>query len=119
MFWTFVIGLIIFCVIIGAIQSSAETKKMSEMSAPQRKQYQEVSHAAASHGPANAQLICPHCEERGKVHTKLVKQKKGVSGAKATGAIFTGGVSLLATGLSRKENLTEAYCRHCSSTWHF
>jgi len=37
---------------------------------------------------------------------KSVKAKQGISGGKATGAILTGGVSLLATGLSRKANLT-------------
>lgn len=50
---------------------------------------------------------------------KAVTRKKGVSGAKATGALMTGGVSLLATGLSRKEGLTQAHCEKCGSTWDF
>jgi len=48
-----------------------------------------------------------------------VKRKKGVSGAKATGAILTLGWSLLATGLSRKEEITQAHCENCQATWDF
>lgn len=64
-------------------------------------------------------MFCPHCQTAGQVWTKAAKQKKGVSGAKATGAILTGGVSLLATGLSRKEKVTEATCANCDSNWIF
>jgi hypothetical protein len=49
----------------------------------------------------------------------MVSRKAGISGGKATGAILTGGLSLLATGLSRKERLTEAHCDNCGSTWTF
>lgn len=66
-----------------------------------------------------AQTIrCPHCEVRGQVTTRLVKQKKGVSGGKATGAILTAGLSLFLTGLSRKEQVTELHCGSCGVTWH-
>jgi len=71
------------------------------------------------YGPVNPQLVCPHCQTRGRVHAKTVKVKKGISGGKATGAIITGGLSLLATGLSRKEMATQAHCDACGSTWHF
>lgn len=67
----------------------------------------------------SAQLICPHCQTKGSVTTRKVTKKTGISGAKATGAILTGGLSILATGLSRKEDLTEAHCSHCNSTWRF
>lgn len=67
----------------------------------------------------NAAMICPHCGANGSVTTEQVKVKKGVSGAKATAAVLTGGVSVLATGLSRKEELTKAYCTNCGNTWHF
>lgn len=73
----------------------------------------------SSKGPANPALVCPHCQTKGSVHTKSVRQKKGVSGGKATAAIFTGGLSLLATGLSRKERVTQAHCDACNSTWVF
>ena len=53
------------------------------------------------------------------VLTKHVEIKKGISGAKATGAILTAGVSLLATGLSRKEGQTQAHCENCNSIGYF
>ena len=73
----------------------------------------------AKHGALSEHMICPHCQTKGRVLTKPIQRKAGISGGKATGAILTGGVSLLATGLSRKEALTEAHCLNCSSTWHF
>lgn len=73
----------------------------------------------ARYGAPQPAFVCPHCQEKGKVLTKPIKKKAGISGAKATGAILTGGVSLLATGLSRKEAVTEAHCVNCNSTWHF
>ena len=72
-----------------------------------------------AHGPLRPEMICPHCQVKGKVHTQLVKHKKGISGGKAAGAILTGGLSILATGLSRKEKCTQAHCDNCGSTWEF
>lgn len=71
------------------------------------------------YGFINSAMLCPHCQTIGKVRTKNVTQKKGVSGGKATAALLTGGVSLLATGLSRKENSTQAHCTNCRNTWFF
>jgi hypothetical protein len=70
-------------------------------------------------GPVNPAMICPHCQAKGHIRTKLVDKKKGISGGKATAAILTGGVSLLATGLSRKEEFTQARCGNCQSVWVF
>jgi hypothetical protein len=67
----------------------------------------------------DAELVCPHCGKRGYVRTEQVRLKKGISGGKATGAILTGGISLVATGLSRKEDATKAQCSNCDSVWHF
>jgi hypothetical protein len=68
---------------------------------------------------SDSKLVCPHCQSKGSVTTKTVKRKKGISGAKATGAILTLGWSILATGLSRKEEETEAHCTACGATWHY
>jgi ribosomal protein L7/L12 len=68
-------------------------------------------------GPVNPELVCPHCQTKGQVHTKAVKVKKGISGGKATAAIFTAGVSLFATGLSRKDQVLQATCGKCKMTW--
>ncbi len=70
-------------------------------------------------GKQNPAITCPQCHKRGYVCTKQVKRKKGISGGKATGALLTGGISLLLTGLSRKESVTQAHCTYCDSTWEF
>ncbi len=67
--------------------------------------------------PGRHQLICPHCQVRGRVTSKRVRAKRGISGGKATGAVLTGGLSMLATGLSRKESVTEMSCGNCGTTW--
>lgn len=63
-------------------------------------------------------MVCPHCQTTGSVATKKVKVKSGISGGKATGAVLTAGFSLFATGLSRKQQVTEAHCGVCGVTWH-
>lgn len=75
--------------------------------------------AERKYGHVNPQLFCPHCESKGNVRTKGVVQKVGISGGKATAAILTGGLSMLATGLSRKQNFTQAHCDNCNCTWAF
>lgn len=100
----------------------AADKKIAAMPLAERQRYlekQRVSALPLGHGSINPALICPHCQEKGNIRTKRVKRKKGVSGAKATGALLTNGLSILATGLSRKEHLTQAYCGNCQSTWDF
>lgn len=67
----------------------------------------------------NTQMVCPHCGKYGCVATKRLKAKKGISGAKATGALLTCGFSLLAVGLSRKEWVTNAKCKNCKSQWEY
>ena len=64
-------------------------------------------------------MICPHCQIKGSVKTRRVKRKSGIHGGKATAALLTAGISLLGTGLSRKENVTEAHCSNCGATWYF
>lgn len=66
----------------------------------------------------NQHMKCPHCEAVGHIRTRIVKQKQGISGGKATGAVMTMGVSMLATGLSRKQKVTECRCGRCGMTWH-
>jgi len=91
----------------------ARTKAMNEYAAQQKMV------EAKKQGAVNPEYICPHCQKKGFVHTKAVKKKQGISGAKATGAVLTLGLSMLATGLSRKEELTQAHCNNCGSTWDF
>lgn len=103
MFWFFVI--VFGLIFIGAVV--AEANKSPE------------KRAEGLYGPINPHMVCPHCNATGSIRTKKTTQKKGVSGGKATAALLTGGVSLLATGLSRKENNTQAHCTKCQNTWFF
>ena len=66
-----------------------------------------------------AQIVCPHCQTRGHVTACQVKLTKGISGSKATAALLTGGLSMLGTGLSRKEIATQAHCSNCGSVWYY
>jgi len=109
--------------------AKAEREKVAAMSPKERDAYLRQKEIAAKksaqrldamiHGPLNLHIICAQCQTQGTVHTQPIKQKVGISGGKATAAILTGGVSMLATGLSRKQKLTEAWCSKCQSTWHF
>lgn len=68
--------------------------------------------------PVQTGIKCPHCGSVGRVKTKQIKTKQGISGGKATGAVLTAGFSVLATGLSRKQEVTECRCRDCKMVWH-
>jgi hypothetical protein len=72
-------------------------------------------------GQLNKALVCPHCTAQGTVFTAQVKRKAGISGGKAVLGVLSGGVSLLVpgVGLSRREQMTEAFCDRCKSVWNF
>ncbi|NLG65985.1 MAG: hypothetical protein GX537_10310 [Actinobacteria bacterium] len=95
-----------------------EREKELNQQAVARAVRERAAHETAF-GAVNVTLICPHCQQKGLVRTKPTTQKKGVSGTKATAAVLTGGLSMVATGLSRKEHLTQAHCDKCGSTWCF
>lgn len=61
--------------------------------------------------------VCPHCGVRGQVATQSIRVKRGLSGAKSTAALLTQGLSILVTGLSRKETVTAARCGACGIEW--
>jgi len=71
----------------------------------------------SEHGQINSTLNCPHCQTKGKVRTQQVKVKAGISGGKATCALLTGGLSLFATGLSKKQMVTQLHCDNCGIGW--
>lgn len=64
-------------------------------------------------------MVCPHRQSSVGASTSQVKQNKGLSGGKVTGTLLTGGLSMLATGLSRKEMASKAHCSKCGSGWRF
>jgi len=75
----------------------------------------EVARTAVSNAPRG--ITCQQCGSVGTVTTKEMKKKSGISGGKATAAVLTGGFSILATGLSRKDKVTQMHCSACGVTW--
>lgn len=124
-----VLILLIAVLIVVVRQEHSRAKAVAAMSPEdrsryelQRKEERRALHATLltrQHGQINPKMICPHCQYTNCVRLQTVKRKKGISGSKATAAILTGGVSLLATGLARKEQMTEAYCGNCNNNWLF
>jgi DNA-directed RNA polymerase subunit RPC12/RpoP len=78
--------------------------------------YIAVGKAAEGASPSEV-IVCPHCRTKGYVHARRVVRKQGISGGKATGAFFTAGLSMLATGLSRKQRVTHMTCSNCGTEW--
>lgn len=107
--WLFFIGVWVVVVVIFAGSNAKEDKRRIK-EAEERRKLQLTW---------DKKIFCHCCREKGHVRTQTVKKKKGISGAKATGAMLTGGLSLLATGLSRKEDTTEARCSNCGQVWHY
>ena len=117
------VGFIIWIIYIILKNIKSGEVKRQQMANNAEKIRQKMNYEAErilrTQGPVSPMYICPHCQTKGFVRTIPVKRKKGVSGAKVTGALLTMGISILATGLSRKEGLTQAHCGNCNSTWDF
>jgi uncharacterized paraquat-inducible protein A len=129
MFW-FICLIFLFIVFFGGIYPAIQEKKQKKIIARMSPEYQKAYYkqkkqqennclAQSNYGKINEAMLCPHCNTAGKIRTKDIEQKKGVSGGKATAAVLTGGLSLLAVGLSRKEGATQAHCDNCRNTWFF
>lgn len=107
---------------IGAESVAALTQSADRAAKASAKADKWTDRAARFEGsqrrPGDSQKVCPHCGVRGRVTSRSVKQKKGISGGKATGAVLTGGLSILGTGLSRKEKATQMHCHNCNTVWH-
>jgi hypothetical protein len=117
----FLIYLILAFVIYLWIDGFISKKKFSRMTHIEREKYfknQILKINKSQYGQLNKAMICPHCQLKG-VRTKHIEQKKGISGAKATATILTGGLLLPVVGLSRKEGATQAHCDNCNNTWIF
>lgn len=118
-------GCLVFLALVVVIAGAwylYQERKLAKMSPDEHAAHvaqQKRTQADLTWGPRNPQLVCPHCQTRGEVRIKSKKVKKGVSGGKATAALITLGTSVLVTGLSRKEGVTQAYCEKCGSTWRF
>ena len=118
----FASGTLVTLVVFWFIAESLTLRVCRHLTPGQQSVYKEWCQQNAyrfAYGTENPAMVCPHCQAKGTVSTKTVTQKAGVSGTKATGAILTGGVSLLVTGLSQEQNRTRAHCKNCGATWVF
>jgi hypothetical protein len=114
LFFLGLLGLIVW--IVNNLNKGMSESKRRESLPPEERAREE---AERNFGPTNPAMICPHCQTQGKIRTKPIEKKAGISGGKATAAVLTGGVSILATGLSQKEGATQARCEGCNNTWSF
>ncbi|HNX37583.1 MAG TPA: hypothetical protein PKI15_04420 [Candidatus Cloacimonadota bacterium] len=118
---TIVFILVVFVIMVivsiadGDTAKKNEQEKVDKMAPEERLNYLSEK----EFGPLNEAMVCPHCQAKGKIRTMQVVKKAGISGGKATAAVLTGGVSLVATGLSRKDGMTQAHCDECQNTWTF
>lgn len=124
LYWVFyvgmwVLGALVVFGLIGMLFAPPKTEEERKYERESQKKSADNFGNFLSHGALNQMLKCSHCDEKGGVRTKSVNDKKGISGGKAVGGLLTGGVSLLATGISRREHLTKAFCEKCRSTWRF
>ena len=102
-FWLFILTFVLL-VILGFVNAA-------------RKSPEELQESI--YGLHNWEILCPHCQVKGRVRTMIAEEDTGISGKKATAAALTGGISILATGLSRNEKVTQAHCDNCGSTWTY
>ena len=126
---TVITGVIVIIIVTGFVSKQNRRERIALMTPEEKQKHLEEKNFRLAetnqrkleieYGAIYTAMICPHCQIKGKVYAKPIKLKKGVSGAKATGAILTGGLSILAVGLSRKEANTQAHCDNCNSTWIF
>ena len=118
----FLVVVVVIAALIGLLIAHAEQQKIAAMSEGEREKYlaqKRDDQLLLEHGCHNFAMVCPHCHSKGTVRTKQVVKKKGISGGKATAAVITGGISLFGTGLTRKEDYTQAYCDNCNNCWLF
>jgi hypothetical protein len=114
-FWRFLLWLFVAVIVLsvcGGIWMAIQTKNDPKVLALREPKVRAF-------GSLSPRMVCPHCQTKGTVRAKTIQRKAGISGGKATAAALTGGISLLATGLSRKERVTQAHCDNCGSTWKF
>ena len=66
---------------------------------------------------AAAEVVCPYCHVKGQVSWRSRTDDGGISGDKATAALWTGGLTIFSHGLTNKVQNREAKCGNCSMMW--
>ena len=111
------------------IRPSGECLHCFRKAAKQQKQQAEFERRQQEAGPQQslfevlttgkhmANVICPHCQERGHVYQRSETQKTGFSTAKATFGILSGGLTIFGTGLAKKGRVRILECHNCGVAW--
>jgi hypothetical protein len=114
-FWYFILSIFAIVLVLSITALVQTSMTRSKLNPEEREEFDRCLLL----GPIRPQIVCTHCQVQGRVRTKGIEKDAGISGKKATAAALTGGISILATGLSRKEQLTQAHCDNCGSTWTY
>ena len=104
----FITIMVVAAIILFSFYVSASSKKHKEkldaMTPEERSSF--------TYGPLNANLFCPHCQTKGKVHSK-----KNIKSVTSTGKI--GGIVKMGTTSTTTTIVNQHHCDNCDSTWDF
>ena len=96
-------------------EKSREIEEMVEkMSPDERAAYNEKiknDSLVFLHGQVNLELICPHCQKKGTVHSKNYTKNKVVKGS-------AGGILKTDIKMNQVESGIARYCNNCGSQWN-
>lgn len=105
----------------GSLSDSAEKKSIEKMPESERNSYlrikaaerealnkmRENSMAMERYGAINANLICPHCQTKGKVRSKSVEE---ITKTKV--------VPVIGNNIKSRRRVTQIHCDNCDITWN-
>lgn len=99
--YLFLLAVVVMIVFV-VISAISEKNKISVMNESDRSNY--------IYGPTNVELICPHCQTKGRVHVK-----EALRVMTSTGTV--GGILKANTRSTTTNLVTQQHCEQCSSTW--
>ena len=77
----------------------------AEMAAMRQAHYHDLAQSA-TYGPVNDALVCPHCQTKGKVHSKVGDE---VSRTKV--------IPVVGNNIKTKREVTKMHCDNCKTDW--
>lgn len=123
LFWLFLsFGLFVAGMMTwSSLSDSAEKNRLSKMSATEKSSYiatknaiSEVHNEVVSrfrvvdlYGVPNVNLVCPHCQTKGQVRSKLTEE---VASTKV--------VPIIGNKIKTRKKVTQMHCDNCNITWH-
>ena len=105
----------IFYIIFEQRGKSKELEKMiNKMSPDERAAYDKKIKDDAFvflHGPVNLELICPHCQKKGTVHSRNCTKNMVAKGS-------VGGILKTSINMNQTESGIARCCNNCGSQWN-